>query len=267
VYMKPKVSVLLPVYNGCNEVSRAIDSVLDQTFLNFELIIIDDCSTDNTVEIVTEFINRDNRIKLYKNANNLGLTRTLNIAIRKSSGSLLARIDADDYWNKDKLLKQVAYFDSNKKCILCGTEYYIVSYDDVQMNAFHDNLDPKKMIPKRNPFAHSTAMFKRDVVLKIGGYDESYICSQDYKLWVDLIPYGDFALLKEKLAFISLSDKSITFTKFRKQKINSLRVKLYLLRRDGFSSNIFYIYREIFFLLVPRRMFFAFFKYKKLRKK
>jgi len=146
MHMTPKVSVLLPVYNGCYEVSRAINSVLDQTFLNFELIIIDDCSTDNTVEIVTEFINRDNRIKFYKNANNLGLTRTLNIAIRKSSGSLLARIDADDFWTKDKLLKQVAYFDSNKKCVLCGTEHYILSSDNIQMKGLDNNLDPKEIV-------------------------------------------------------------------------------------------------------------------------
>ena len=119
---KPRVSVILPAYNGERFIGRSIKSVLSQRLESFELIVIDDGSSDDTNSIIREFVGRDSRVRHLSNKENLGIQKTLNIGIRESRGEYIARIDDDDEWSdNDKLSRQVDFLDGNKDYVLVGT--------------------------------------------------------------------------------------------------------------------------------------------------
>jgi glycosyltransferase involved in cell wall biosynthesis len=243
------VSVLLSVHNGIEFIERSIDSVLSQTHKDFEIIIIDDASTDGTQSILNSYEERDNRVKVHRNQINIGLTKSLNIAINHSKGSLLARIDIDDYWSNDKIEKQVEYFSKNPKCVLCGTAYYAIEEGvNNKGRATYNCLkgSPRKMILRSNPFAHSSVMFKRSIVYKMGGYNENYRYTQDYELWARMLNFGDFGYIKTPLTYITIRRKSLSFQNHRVQKMNGIKIKV-LLFKSGHSSlsGLLYMYKEI----------------------
>ena len=120
----PKISVLMPVYNCELYVQEAIDSILNQTFIDFELLIIDDCSTDKTVEIINNYA--DKRIKLTTKPHNTGLTNSLNYGLSIAQGQYIARMDGDDVSVLDRFEKQVKFLDTNPDIILCGTWYQLM---------------------------------------------------------------------------------------------------------------------------------------------
>src|SRR3989344_5781814 len=115
-----KISVLMPAYNARKYIGEAIESILNQTFKDFEFIIINDCSTDKTKKIIEEYANKDARIKLINNATNLGLTKSLNIGLKEARGEYVARLDADDVALPERLEKQYEFMEKNKETTLVG---------------------------------------------------------------------------------------------------------------------------------------------------
>lgn len=180
---KPLVSVLMSVYNSESTVSKAIESVLHQTYTNFEFLIIDDGSTDNTYETISSY--RSDKIKIFKNNENIGLTKSLNYLSKKCNGQLIARQDADDLSMPEKLNVQV-------KCLLSNNLAAVGSRAKI--------LNTNKLIPSlsyylpirfqtlfKNPLIHGTLLINKSVFLNLGGYNEEYLFAQDYKLLVDLL--------------------------------------------------------------------------------
>lgn len=111
--MNNLVSIIMPSYNTAKYISAAIESILNQTYENWELIIVDDCSTDNTDEILTEYAKKDSRIRYYKNEKNSGAAVARNRALRQAKGKWVAFLDSDDLWEKDKLEKQICFMKKN----------------------------------------------------------------------------------------------------------------------------------------------------------
>jgi len=181
----PMVSVLLPVYNGAAYLSAAVDSVLNQTYQNLELIIINDGSTDQSASIVEQF--RDSRIR-FSNQTNRGLAATLNRAIDLSRGKYLARQDQDDLSFPTRFAKQVDFLESHQKCGMVGTWAEIWEVDQRSRRAHKhptDDLILKFELLFDNPFVHSSVMIRKEALDIVGTYctDKSRQPPEDYELW------------------------------------------------------------------------------------
>ncbi|HEX8038542.1 MAG TPA: glycosyltransferase, partial [Chryseosolibacter sp.] len=176
----PRVTVLMPVYNGERHLREAIDSILIQTFKPFELLIIDDGSTDRSASIIASY--RDPRIRCIRNERNLGITAALNKGIALASCELIARMDADDISHPQRLQKQFGYMKRNPRCALLSTWARVVSEDNqfirlerYRSNFYYYNLTFECWI------YHPTVMFRKAAVQQIGMYRMPY--SEDYDLF------------------------------------------------------------------------------------
>lgn len=184
----PKVSILLPVWNGEKYISDAIDSILNQTFSDFELVIVNDGSSDNTEKIILSY--SDKRIKLFKRENNKGIVDALNYGINFCTSPLIARQDADDVSELNRLEIQVKFMDSNPLVSMCGTGMYVIDDNGIPVGMINDRPrsyeEIKQLLKKMCVFVHGSVMYRKDVVLKIGGYncDIAFRHAEDYELWV-----------------------------------------------------------------------------------
>lgn len=185
LYNKPLISVLLPVYNGAAYLQEAIQSILNQTLTDFELIIINDGSKDNSGLIIEKF--QDSRIRYYSQSN-IGLSATLNRAIDLANGMYLARQDQDDFSLPERFEKQVEFLENHKKCAMVGCRAQIWVEGKVSRHKFRhpsDNLSLKFKLLFNNPFVHSSMMIRKDIFSKIGMYstDRDRQPPEDYELW------------------------------------------------------------------------------------
>jgi glycosyltransferase EpsE len=203
--INPKISVIMAVYNGQEYLKEAINSVLIQTFNDFEFIIIDDCSTDNTHKIIESF--NDKRIKLFRNKVNKGQTPSLNIAVNKSKGFYLARIDADDIYMPNKLEVQFEFMQGNSDVSVCGTMSDCI---DENGNIYSNRsfpINPTDIYFRmfyHSPVNHVSVIMRTSDIKKVGLYDERYPICADFALWSKLVKHN------YKLANIPL-----ILTKFR----------------------------------------------------
>src|SRR3990167_10841421 len=172
--MNKLVSIIMPAYNGAKWIEKAILSVLAQSFTDFEFIIINDDSSDNTEEIITAFTKYDKRIKYIKNERNLGVQKTRNIALDISLGEYIAEIDQDDEWiDKDKLKKQVEFLENNQGHVLVGTGVVVIDEGGSEIARYfmpETDLEIRKKILRANCFIHSSVLYKPKSFKKIGGY-------------------------------------------------------------------------------------------------
>ena len=183
----PQVTVLMAVYNGNRYLREAVDSMLGQTFTDFEFIIINDSSTDTSREILSTY--SDSRIRVVENEQNIGLTKSLNRGLSLARGEYVARMDADDRSHSERLQKQVAYLDAHPNVAVLGTQHNTINAKGILM-PFWTIKRPVDPLAFRwcwifdNPIAHSTAVFRRGIVWGVlGGYDENFRTSQDFELW------------------------------------------------------------------------------------
>jgi hypothetical protein len=196
----PLVTVLMPVRNGAAYLQAAVESILAQTFADFELLIIDDGSTDESPEMLRSI--RDARVRIVTHPKNLGLVPTLNEGLQLARGELIARQDHDDVSHPDRVEKQVAHFRAHPDCVLLGTEAFATIGGEAKAYRL---LRPGSAESIRwylcfdNAFIHSAVMFRRDVVLnEFGGYPASYH-SEDYALWSEMARGRETANLLEPL--------------------------------------------------------------------
>ena len=208
--MAPKVSVLLPAYNQEELIKQTINSVLDQTFADFELIINDDCSTDKTVDTIKSF--NDSRIKASFSEENEGTVASLNKMLKTARGEYIAVIGADDLWKMEKLQKQVEYLDKNKD--IAATFSYADIIDEnasVLGKASHFPIDIFKYDYKNrqktlcdfflggNRLCHASLLVRSDVHKEIGEYNLAYRQLHDFDLWIRLLSCYEIYIMKEPL--------------------------------------------------------------------
>ncbi len=175
----PDISVVMSVLNGQDFVADAIESILQQTFTNFEFILIDDGSTDETWRVISTFADRDPRIVPVKQEN-IGLTRSLNKGVGLARAPYIARQDADDTSHPDRFSTQLPYLASLNFDLCCARATIIETGKVTPRLAY---FLPKRWLMRfMNPFIHGTFMIKKSSLDKVGGYDESFIFAQDYHL-------------------------------------------------------------------------------------
>ncbi|AYR22731.1 glycosyltransferase family 2 protein [Herbaspirillum rubrisubalbicans] len=195
------VTVLLPVYNGANDVVQAVDSILKQSFTDFELLIINDGSKDNSAEVLDAI--KDPRIRLI-HQENMGLAATLNRGMQLARGTYIARQDQDDLSHPQRLQMQLEYMEAHPECILLGSAAEIWVQDQPSDRVHQHPVDHATLsfdLLFNNPFVHSSVMMNRERVLQAGGYstDRERQPPEDYELWSRLARIGRVANLAEIL--------------------------------------------------------------------
>lgn len=182
---KVESSILLSTHNNEDKIISSIRSILKQKYVDFELLIMDDGSTDSTRELLSSIQKKDSRIKIFSNQKNLGLTKSLNILINESHGKFIFRQDADDISLPNRLQNQVGILKDGKYDV-CFTRAIISSSLKKIPNLSY--LLPYKLVIKfKNPFIHGTMGITRDAIMSVNKYDEKYYFAQDYHLYKKII--------------------------------------------------------------------------------
>ena len=220
------ISVIMSVFNGEIYLRESIESILNQDFSDFEFIIVNDKSTDNSLEIIKEYEYLDMRIKLINNKKNIGLTKSLNIALKEAKGKYIARQDADDISLPQRLSKEYSYLKKNPNIILIGTS---VNRIDEKGNRIDTVLCTKKPtfddILEKNRFKHGSVLFRKNIVYKLGGYNELFRYVQDYELWLRIAQKYEVMNLSEPLYNLRIHNESIGAIKIEESRLYGLLAK------------------------------------------
>jgi len=238
-----KVSVLMAVYNGGQCLRSSIDSILNQTFTDFEFIIINDGSTDRSLEIINEYREKDERIILL-NQVNTGLTKALNSGARFAKGRFIARQDADDISLPDRLEQQVSYMRKNPGTVVLGSKADIIKDEDLisaysreKYKSFAVSVD----ISKQNHLPHSSVLFRKEIFKKCGGYNETFKVSQDFDLWNRMAAFGNIDILKNTLVLRRIESSGISRQYFFMQMRAAAKIR-WKYRRINSIQTLFLIY-------------------------
>ena len=218
----------MSVYNGEDYLSEAIDSVLDQSFTDFELIVINDCSTDRTGELLAEYSSKDERVKVHTNEVNLRLPSSLNKAISLAKGKYIARMDADDICMPNRLEEQFAFMESHPDLALSSCRFMtlkngVISSGGCGGKTDHESI--KALLLVTNPILHPGIIAKADVIRELG-YDKNFTCTEDMELWSRFV-LGNHTIeiQPEYLMIYRLHDKQITETTREKQRGEVLKIQ------------------------------------------
>lgn len=207
----PPITVLMPVYNGEMYIREAIDSVLEQTFKDFEFLIVNDGSTDRSEEIIRSY--HDPRITLLNKVNG-GVSCALNAGLAQAKGKYIARFDADDICYPNRLQEQYDFILANPDYVLIGSDAdyvnqkgeFVFSY----ISTGHSNEEIKERIFERNPFIHSVVFFPKEVIMQCGAYDLKAHTFEDHLLWVKVIKKGKVCNFKKPFLKVRLNPESVT---------------------------------------------------------
>lgn len=218
---KLTLSVVMPVYNACEFLSESINSVLGQTYTDFELIVVDDCSKDNSYDILCEYMSRDSRVKVFKNEENKGVSYTRNFAVSKAKGEYIALIDSDDIWDKNKLKKQLEHLKKHSDAAFCYTGSAFI-YSDSKKSDFVFRVPKKvdyKTLLKQNVASCSSVVIKRDWLLKYPmAHDKMH---EDFAVWLSVLKECSFAYgIDEPLLMYRVADNSKSSNKLKAALMN-----------------------------------------------
>ena len=203
----PTVSVVMPTLNNGAHIKRAVGSILEQRFSDFELLIIDDGSSDGTVSQISEFT--DERIRLVQRTDETGVVSARNEGLRRSSGRYVAVHDGDDWSHPDRLRTQVAYLEKNPEVVAVGTGAYLVDETGTIQARRRVRESPSRTDNETHTeFVHGSVMMRRDVLKRIGRYDEWFALAEDYDLWLRLANECAVRNIDEPLYYFRQHDES-----------------------------------------------------------
>lgn len=214
----PLVSVIMPVYNAEKYLPEAIESILNQTYTNFEFLIFDDASTDKSFSIIENYALEDRRIICTKSKQNMGYVKHLNQGIKMAKGKYIARMDADDISCKRRLEKQIDFIECHLDVGVCGSWYKpLINRKEVNIAKLptnHDDIIARLLWA--SPFAHPTIMMRKNILDKFNYlYNEAYLPAEDYDLWVRLSAVTKFANLPEPLLIYRIHEGQVSRQKLK----------------------------------------------------
>jgi glycosyltransferase involved in cell wall biosynthesis len=251
------VSILMPTYNRVGLLDRAVQSVLSQPFKDFELIVVNDASTDSTKQYLDEAAKKDPRVRpIHNEKNNYpDISKNLNDAMRVAHGKYIARLDDDDYWcDDDKLKKQVAFFESHPDYVVTGGGTIVVDQNDKERFRYfklETDEDIRGKMFFANPFTHSTVMFRKDIAQEVGGYG-NYKNVEDWELWFKMGLRGKFYNFPEYFVRYLLSDANKTFVFKRSQSREILKmIKSHRTEYPNFYGGFLLNYCQYLYSFLP----------------
>ncbi len=237
----PKVSVLMLTCNRPRFLNRAIQSVLDQSFGGWELIVVQDGPNEQTAAVMETWVKRDPRIHYFRRAHRGNIANACNYGISRARGEYVAILDDDDYWAaKDKLARQVAFLDDNPDYAGCGAGMALIDESGGDLMSYlkpERDEDIKSHALCSNPMAHSTTMFRRSLGSSIGFYDESLAGFQDWDLWLRLSQVGKLYNFPEVFTRYTLWHGGGSFQQQRRNALSALKIVLrHRSEYEGFAA-------------------------------
>ncbi|MEL5895823.1 glycosyltransferase [Bacteroides sp. GD17] len=222
----PLVSVIIPCYNAEKYIREAIDSIINQTYSNIEILCIDDCSKDNTLSMLREFEVIDNRIRVYSNPINMRIAAALNVGLEHTSGTYIARMDADDIAVHDRIEKQVKFLEAYPQIAICGGQCDVINEHGMQTGHISYPLSDealKTLLLFDSCFAHPTVMFRKSIYNSLGGYADM-MPVEDVEYWTRMAIAGyKFANLPDVLLRYRHHSLQVTSTQNDYKKIEKLK--------------------------------------------
>lgn len=224
----PTVTVLMPAYNAAKYIGEAISSILRQTWADFELLIVDNGSNDDTVPVIATF--NDKRIRVIREPLR-GVAFALNTGLSEAKGNYIARFDADDICDPSRLEKQLEFLEKNKDYIACGSDAEYISEDGEHLFNFscvgHTHEEIVQQLSIDCPIIHSAVMYRKQTVLEAGGYPADAHNFEDYLLWVHIAKNGKYYNIPEKLVTVRFNHESVTIDeKWRGTNFRQLKRKI-----------------------------------------
>jgi cellulose synthase/poly-beta-1,6-N-acetylglucosamine synthase-like glycosyltransferase len=205
----------MSVYNGGRYLRPAVESILGQSFTDFELLVVEDGSTDNSPAILAEYAAADGRLRIISNESNIGLTRSLNKGVALARGEIIARQDADDLSASDRLARQIAFLDERPEVGLVGTLTQVIDAEGRPLAREHfpialSNEAIQRQLLSQNCICHGSVMFRRSLLALVGPYDETVGPVEDYDLWLRLAEVTELANLDARLYAYRDHDEAVT---------------------------------------------------------
>ena len=266
-----KVSVIMAVYNTENFLKEAIESILWQDFKDFEFIIIDDASSDWSFEILSKYASLDQRIKLFKNDINQGISYTRNRLISLSSTNYIATQDSDDVSMKNRLSLCFDFLSTNSDYSAVSGNTFIIDETGKFLGKrnYSDNIAYR--ILKKSPLANPASLFRKDIFLKLWGYQEGLNYGEDYDLWLKMyVQWYKLKNLPYDLACIRLRKGQTKSSKIKETLKNTLSLQKNALLKykliPSYSDRIYWFFENILYYLIPSSILFSLFKIIEYRK-
>ncbi|MEK7604921.1 MAG: glycosyltransferase [Patescibacteria group bacterium] len=242
---QPLVSVVMPVYNAGDFLVPAIESILNQTYANFELILINDASTDKSLITLKKYLKKNpSKIKLINLKNNLnaGGDACANMGLALAQGKYIARMDADDISHPERLEKQVAFLETHPDVFLVGSNALVINKNGIVIGEKTEPLSTKaiyKGYMTFHPLIHPTTMFHRVFKGETFRYDIRYNANNDYYTFFKLLCQGrKFVNLEDKLLFYRIHGKNDTFVHMKGKFLNTLRIRVKMCLRFGYRPTL-----------------------------
>lgn len=240
---KPLVSIIMPVYNGSLFVAEAIESILKQSYPHFELIIVDDGSTDTTWKILKTYRKQNPKIvHTYRFSKNQGESAAANYAFTKSRGDFIARMDADDVAHTKRLEKQVSYMQKNPQTILLGAQAKVIDKNGRIIGhkscpTTHESI--YQMLAYINPMIHPSVMYRRSLLPDRNYlYHNKFESTDDYHTYFELLKYGTFANLPEQLLSYRIHGANKSLTNMKEKFWTDTKVRFYAMRNLGYQAPV-----------------------------
>lgn len=253
----PKVSIIMPTYNRIRMLEKAIQSVFDQSYRDWELIIIDDASTDETEARMKELDFREEAVRYMRipKIENKGISEYLNIGLRNARGKYIARIDDDDFWcHKDKLKLQVEFMEKNPEYVVVGGGVILVDGNGDELFRYlkkETDEEIRSFALFSNPFTHATVLFKKDLALKLGGY-KIIKHVEDMELWLRMGKHGKLYNMKEYFITYMTAGQNKSFTHQRENSKTVLEViKMHKDDYPNFSKAYILNYTQYAYSFLP----------------
>lgn len=215
--MDKKVSIVLPVYNGERYLKESIESILNQTYSNWELIIVNDCSTDSTSEIINSYAKKDNRIKIINNDTNLKLPKSLNVGFDSATGEYYSWTSDDNMYKENAIEYMVNFLNENPNADLISCNFNYIG----EKNDFVSALEIEKRTPKNLLYINDIGacfMYRASIANKVGEYDANMFLAEDYDYWMRIASTGNIAYSSEILYLYRSHENSLSLTRVQEVK-------------------------------------------------
>lgn len=265
---KPKISVLMTVYNDQKYLSIAIESILSQSFKNYEFIIVNDGSIDDSLKIIEKYKEKDKRIIIINNTTNIGITKSLNKGLLYCKGKYIARMDSDDWSFPDRLQKQYDFMQKNSYLGLSGGTIEVCDKNLNKLNVREYPLTDnsiRNIIFRYSPFAHSATIWKAKLMKMVGGYNSNIPLSQDCELYFKIGQYAKFGNLNTRLIKLRMHKNSSSVSKNLLQEKYAIYARIKAIFEYGYIPNfkdkIFIVGRIMAMLLVSKTIKFFIFNW------
>ena len=265
----PFVTVFTPNYNKSKYLQETVESVLQQTYTNFEYIIVDDCSTDESWDIIRAYASKDERIRAYRNDENLKIVKTRNKGFQYSSkeAKYYAIIDSDDVSTPERLEKQVAFLEENPQYGLIGSDTIVIDEESKEIGYrkyASSDLEIRKVITRLNPIAQSSVLIRKQAIQDVGYYDEKWNVCQDYDYWLRIGIDWKLKNFNKPLIKYRLSGTQVKITNLKETVRNTYLIQKKAVKDYNYDDSLYNKFYRLILRLTILYPKFAYFIYRRM---